>query len=499
MTYKFNIQGNFMTILSRRTFLGSMVAVPALAADEGWTPLFDGKSLNGWRANENAAAWSVKNGWIETSGARSHLFYQGRLANASFKNFELKADVMTRPNANGGIFFHTKYQPSGWPEKGFEVQVYNAQSRPTEYGERRKTGSLLGVRNIYKSLVKDDDWCQLHIMVRGKNVQIRLNDILLVDYVEPDSPVRVNKEQERILGTGTFALQAHDAGSQVRYRNILVRPLPDNLTAPSTEKPVVDDVYMQLLRLSDQNFPLVDYHVHLKEGWTLEEALQESRRLGIQYGIAVNCGIGFPITDDNGAREFLNTMKGQPVFVVMQVEGREWVKTFSKEVIAMFDYVITDAMTFTDDRGRRMRIWLDDEVGEIPDRQQFMNVIVDRTLGVLNREPIDIFVNPTFLPTLMANDYDALWTPERMGKVVDAAKKNNIAIEINNRYRIPSASFIKLAKQAGVKFSLGTNNTDRKIGRLEYSAKMVDECGLTGQDIFVPSLDGEKPIQKRGL
>jgi len=488
-----------MTWLSRRTFLGSVISLPELAAGEGWTPLFDGKSLEGWRANENTASWCVKNGCIQASGARSHLFYRGRVANANFKNFELKAEVMSRLNSNGGIFFHTKYQPSGWPKKGFEVQIYNAISQNNEYGERRKTGSLFGIRNIYTPLVKDDEWAQLHILVRGKNVQICLNGTLIVDYVEPDPPVRVDEKQERILGRGTFALQAHDPGSQVLYKNILVRPLPDDAAALNVDKPVVDEIYMQLLKISDQNFPLVDYHVHLKEGWTLEEALQESRRLGIQYGIAVNCGIGFPITDDKGAREFFRTMKGQPVYIVMQVEGREWVKNFSPDVMAQFDYVITDAMTFTDNRGKRMRIWLDDEVGPIPDQQKFMDVIVDRTLGVLNREPIDIFVNPTFLPTLMEKSYDDLWTPERMSKVIEAAKKNNIAIEINNRYRIPSARFVKLAKEAGVKFTFGTNNADRNIGRLDYCMKIVDKCSLTGRDMFVPALEGEKPIQKRGF
>jgi histidinol phosphatase-like PHP family hydrolase len=118
---------------------------------------------------------------------------------------------------------------------------------------------------------------------------------------------------------------------------------------------------------------------------------------------------------------------------------------------------------------------------------------------VLNHEPIDIYVNPTFPPDLMAPDYDALWTPERMGKVIEAAKKNDVAIEINNRYRIPSARFLKLAKQAGVKFSFGTNNVYRNLGRLEYCLEMVDQCGLTWQDIFVPRPDGDRAIQRRGF
>jgi hypothetical protein len=278
-----------------------------------------------------------------------------------------------------------------------------------------------------------------------------------------------------------------------------VQPLPDDLPMATDERPVVDEVYRELLRMNAGNFPVVDYHVHLKGGLTLEEALRESRRLGIMYGIAVNCGLGFPVTNDAAAEEFLRSMKGQPVFVAMQGEGREWVKLFSKETIAKFDYAFTDAMTFTDDSGKRMRLWIDDEVGEIPDKERFTEMCVNRILGVLNHEPIDIYVNPTFLPKAVAADYDRLWTPERMQKVIDAAKRNDVAIEINNTYRLPRPAFIKAAKKAGVKFAFGTNNGDRKLGRLEYGVEMVEECGLTWQDIFVPKPDGEKPVQKRAL
>jgi histidinol phosphatase-like PHP family hydrolase len=128
-----------------------------------------------------------------------------------------------------------------------------------------------------------------------------------------------------------------------------------------------------------------------------------------------------------------------------------------------------------------------------------MEMYISRILGVLNHEPIDIHANPTFLPDVISADYDRLWTPERMQRVIDAAKRNDIAIEINNRYRLPSPAFIKAAKRAGVKFSFGTNNVDRNLGRMEYAVKMVNECALTWRDIFVPKPDGEKPIQKRGM
>jgi hypothetical protein len=489
-----------MVPISRRELLASLLLLPAVfRGEDDWISIFDGHSLSGWRASENRGSFKVVDGQIAADGPRSHLFYAGRVRNAGFKNFELKADVLTQPGANSGIYFHTQFQQGGWPERGFEVQINNTQKGDANYRERRKTGSLYGVRNVFKAFAHDDEWFELHVQVRAKQVKVWVNDTLLVDYNEPDPPVVLSDVKVPVLDRGTLALQCHDPGSKVFFRNILVKPLPDDLPMAAAEQPVVDDVYRELLRMNMGNFPLVDYHTHLKGGLTLQEALAESRRLGIMYGIAVNCGLGFPVTNDAGAEEFLSRMKGQPVFVAMQGEGREWVKLFSKQTIAKFDYAFTDAMTFTDDSGKRMRLWINEEVGEIPDHEAFMEMYVDRILGVLNNEPIDIYVNPTFLPEVIAADYDRLWTTERMRKVIDAAKRNDVAIEINNRYRLPSAAFIKAAKKAGVKFSFGTNNGERDLGRLEYCVDMVKKCGLVWQDIFVPKPPGEKPVETRGL
>jgi hypothetical protein len=489
-----------MDPISRRDLLASLLVLPAaFREDADWIPLFDGRTLDGWKANENKSSFRVRDGQIVADGPPAHLFYTGKARNADFKNFELKAEVMARPGAESGVYFHTGFQARGWPEKGFEVLINNTYPGEGTYRERKKTGSLYGIRNVYKAFANDNEWFQLHLLVRPKQVQVWLNGMLLVDYVEPDPPVREGNVGGRVLDRGTFALECHDPHSQVFFRNILLKPLPDDLPVASAERPVVDAVYRELLRMNAQNFPVVDYHVHLKGGLTLEEALRESRRLGIQYGIAINGGLGFPTTNDAAAEEFLRSMQGQPVFVAMQGEGREWVKLFSKETVAKFDYVFTDAMTFTDDSGKRMRLWIEDEVGEIKDKERFMEMCVNRILSVLDHEPIDIYANPTFLPKAIAADYDRLWTPERMQSVIDAAKRNDVAIEINNTYRLPSPAFIKAARKAGVKFAFGTNNGDRKLGRLEYCVEMVKECGLTWQDIFVPKPAGEKPVEKRAL
>jgi hypothetical protein len=257
-----------------------------------------------------------------------------------------------------------------------------------------------------------------------------------------------------------------------------------------------DEIDAQIARLKQAGFPLVDFHVHLKGELTIEEAVALSRRTGIRYGVAANCGLKFPITDDSGAAEFVEGLKGQPVFIGMQAEGREWPRLFSKETIARFDYVFTDAMTIVDHRGRRARLWIKGEV-DIPDKQAFMELLVRTIVGILDDEPIDIYVNPTYLPDVLAAEYDQLWTPARVAKVIDAAVRNGVAIEISNRLRLPKQALIKQAKQAGVKFTFGANNGDRNLGRLEYGLEMIAECSLTPQDFWMPKPDGQKPVQVR--
>ena len=469
----------------------------AVRAGEGdWISLFDGQSLQGWRASENTNSFTVQDGLIVAEGPRSHLFYVGPDGPAGFTNFEFAAEVLSRPGANSGIYFHTDFQASGWPGQGFEVQINNTQPQHDNYYEFKQTGSLYGVRNLYKSIVRDDAWFNLNIRVTGPRVQVRLDDTLVVDYIEPAAGPGGDAGARR-LSRGTFALQGHDAASKVCFKNLRVRPLPAAVApAAAGERPVVDDYYRQVLQFNEQNFPLVNFHAHLKGGLTLPEALAQARQSGVNFGIAVNCGVGFSITNDAGIEAFLKTMQGQPAFVGMQAEGREWRKLFSPATVSRFDYIFTDAMTFFDREGRRTRLWLKDEV-TVGDKQAFMDMLVARTLAILNEEPIDIYVNPTFLPEVIAAEYDQLWTPARMQPVIAAAVQHGVAIEINARYRIPSLVFLKLAKKAGAKFSFGTNNTGADVGRVDYCFEAAKALGLRADDMFMPKPAGRKPIQLR--
>ncbi|MCX6327216.1 MAG: hypothetical protein NT144_11290 [Bacteroidia bacterium] len=232
--------------------------------------------------------------------------------------------------------------------------------------------------------------------------------------------------------------------------------------------------------------PITDLHVHLKGGFTIQDAVLKSKAENISYGIVTNCGIGFPVHSDNQIDSVILSMKDYPQFFLgMQAEGREWVNTFSKESMNKFDYVFTDGMTFTDEKGRRNRIWIKEETW-IDNEEEFMDYLVNTIVQILSAEPINIYVNPTFLPVQMNDRYDYFWTDERMDKVINAAKDHNIAIEINNRYRIPSVEFIAKAKKAGVKFTVGTNNTNNDFTGAKYALEVIKKCQLNQKDFFEP-------------
>jgi hypothetical protein len=188
---------------------------------DGWISLFDGKTLNGWKANENPETFKVEDGRLVVDGPRAHLFYVGNGTTPEFKNFEFKAQVMTKPGANSGIYFHTAYQDGGWPAKGYEVQVNNSHS------DWRRTGSLYAIDDVREVLVPDNEWYTEHIIVQGKKVTVKINDQTVVEYTEPENVDRPADMAGRILSSGTFALQGHDPKSVIHYKDIKVKPLPE--------------------------------------------------------------------------------------------------------------------------------------------------------------------------------------------------------------------------------------------------------------------------------
>lgn len=185
--------------------LSAVVCGPAWADDPpGWVRMFDGKTLNGWKASERPENWQVEDGAIVGRGERSHLFYMEQQC----ENCEFKAEVKINKGGNSGMYFRAEFGP-GWP-KGYEAQVNNSHK------DWRRTGSLYSISDVKEQLIADDTWWTEHIIADGNHIIIKVNDKVVVDYVD---------EQKRFQ-KGFLALQQHDPGSMVHYRNLMMRPLP---------------------------------------------------------------------------------------------------------------------------------------------------------------------------------------------------------------------------------------------------------------------------------
>ena len=210
-------------MLRPTALLALLLATPALAGKEdGSIAIFDGKSLAGWKASaDDKGSFKVVDGVLEVRGGRGHLYYVGPDGKADFRDFELTAQVRTHAKGNSGIYFHTRYQDAGWPAAGYEAQV-NASHQ-----DRRKTGGLYAVADVMDTPpAPDGEWFDYRIRVEGKRIRIWINGKATADFTEPEGWKPPAGMEGRRLGSGTFALQAHDPGCRIDYRDIRVRRLP---------------------------------------------------------------------------------------------------------------------------------------------------------------------------------------------------------------------------------------------------------------------------------
>ena len=183
---------------------------------DGWRLLFNGKDMTGWKVDKwNPDCFKIEDGAIKCYGKPSMLYYEGE--DSDWKNFHFSAQVMTKPGANSGIFFHTEYKDKGWP-RGHEAQVNQTQKDPV------KTGSIYIVAKNLEAPAKDNEWFHYEIIVVGDKITTKVDGKTIVEYTEPEEA----KAKKRSLSSGTIGLQSHDPGSVVFYKNIKVKALPDS-------------------------------------------------------------------------------------------------------------------------------------------------------------------------------------------------------------------------------------------------------------------------------
>ncbi len=254
---------------------------------------------------------------------------------------------------------------------------------------------------------------------------------------------------------------------------------------------------------ADLGFPLLDLHVHLDNS-TIDKVVELCKPRNVKFGIVEHAGTKLNVypkvlSNDQELSEYLAMLDGKGVYKGVQTEWTDWMGCFSKAALGKLDYILTDAMTYPGKDGQRVKLWekeVEDRV-DMANKEAFMDRYVDWYVQVVAKQPIDILANVSWLPEPLMPDYDTYWTTSRIQKVVDACLKYKVAMEISSSYKLPRLPMLKLAREAGLKFTFGSNGRYPKMGILDHSIAMAKELKLTAADMFTPAPDGQKAAQRR--
>ncbi len=247
-------------------------------------------------------------------------------------------------------------------------------------------------------------------------------------------------------------------------------------------------------------FPVVDFHVHLNPSFSLADAVALSRKTNVKFGIAEHAGVlenHYPsiIANDDGLRAWAAKLAGQPVYKGIQAEWLDWITCFSRRGLDAIDYVLSDAMTIPGSGGRRLKMWQPDF--DPGDAREFIERYVRWNVEVIEKEPLDIFSHPTWLPSPLDQRAAELWTPERMQPVVQALRRTGTAVEIDSAYHLPSMEFLRMAKDARLKFSFGSNSGSGPARGIDFCIERAQALGLQAADMFVPARGRRRPYLRR--
>ncbi len=229
---------------------------------------------------------------------------------------------------------------------------------------------------------------------------------------------------------------------------------------------------------------LLDLHVHVTDALPAERMVELAAARGVRIGI-VEHPADWALKGDSQLRRHIDKLRRLGVYVGLQPIDFTWQQRFSKALLADVDYILQDAQIFSMPGGEAMEIWKFDT--HVDDAQAFMNRYLEHSLHILKNAPINIFAWPLFLPVCIARDYYTLWTRDRMQAILEAAKARNIAIELNDMAHTPHDEFVLMAKQQGLKFTLGSDMRSQNVGRLDYCRKLITRCNLVASDFWTPT------------
>ena len=209
------VVATLLAVTARAVADGAYVP-PFDAAGAGLTPLFDGRSLQGWVGDP--ACWRVVNGAIV--GVKGN---QNLMTADDYDSFRLIVSTIqvSPPSNHQGIGFWGEQMPAGKYGYGGCMVVMPPMNWTWDYTINKSApGKLTISRDLAKELgLKRSQWTQAEILVNRNRGTIRMavNGIEVLHYTD-DNPIRLKK--------GPIGLQAHGGNQEVRYKDIFVERAP---------------------------------------------------------------------------------------------------------------------------------------------------------------------------------------------------------------------------------------------------------------------------------
>ncbi|MBL9139519.1 MAG: DUF1080 domain-containing protein [Verrucomicrobiales bacterium] len=199
--------------------LFASVTIPAMAAAP--TPLFDGKTFNGWEG-DTTKVWRIVDGALVAGSLTQTVARNEFLATTRrYTNFVLRLKVKltgTEGFVNSGVQIRSERIPNHHEMIGYQADI-GAGWWGCIYDEsRRNTVLAKADEAVVKRAVKPGEWNDYEIRAEGRRVVLKLNGIQTVDYTETDATLAQH---------GLIAVQIHGGGkAEVAFKDLTVEELP---------------------------------------------------------------------------------------------------------------------------------------------------------------------------------------------------------------------------------------------------------------------------------
>jgi hypothetical protein len=211
------------------------LGLTGFAADEGWTPLFDGKTLDGWTVRGGHARYAVEDGAIVGTTVEGSL--NTFPCKGDYRDFVLELEVQCEPRLNSGIqvrsHVYQKDDPSPANSKRAGV-VYGPQCEIARnetgtagrfYDEGRRGRWLAEIQPEAKGAFKDDGWNRYRLVVQGNRYRSWINGVAASDFTD-------DLDERGFIGLQVHGIRRGEGPYQVRWRNVRIRELKPGESVP---------------------------------------------------------------------------------------------------------------------------------------------------------------------------------------------------------------------------------------------------------------------------